>query len=234
MSGNIHKEEIIFIMYDDVIKSPYPALLNNILNQYHDFYSKFLDLDKLNGYDMNNIIRLCVQRTEFNLFQYLAKTKFNFDKSLKDFSSRFDTLYKDSSLLTIGESLHVVMSQKFTQKVYFFSHEYDPRIHKDIQLTFGENKKITYLAGDMVDAINNTPGINSFILNYYDDIEKICTTNKIKGSNVLLARYGYNFSLNEDGILDFRVDTNRLQKEYGFKFASFIPTQLTNEHFTMV
>lgn len=227
-----NKFETIFITYEEIIKSPYPVILYTILTKYKEFYSPYLNLSKIDGYDMNNLNRLCIQRNVVNIFEYLARGDFDFEGSLMGMEKKFVDLYTNSELLKIGVNLPLIIKQKFTEKVYIYTPEYDPRIHIDIQNSMGSMDKISYVSGTISDVMSNIPAVTSFILNDISYMVKIAATGKLKDSSILLASYGYNYTLDAKGELQFKLDMTEFAKKNSCEFASFIPKDLSIEDFS--
>jgi hypothetical protein len=229
------RPEIIFITYEDVIKSPYPYLLNKINTDLSDYYKDFIDLDKIKGLDMFNLTRLCVQRTEKNILRYLAKTEFDYDGALGDLKNHYFTIYKDSPLLSIGESLNMVIPQKFTKNVYIYTEKYDVRIHLDIMENFKDMDKVKYVSGSFAKALEKLEGITTFILNDLDYVIDILNAGKEEYTNIMIASYGYNYIYNEDDdVLELRLDLDQLLKGKICKYATFMPVNLDRKHFSQI
>jgi|HigsolmetaAR204D_1030405.scaffolds.fasta_scaffold00400_17 hypothetical protein len=227
-----YKTETFFMIYEEVIKSPYPILLYTILEKYKDVYSDYLNLEEISDYNFKNLTRLCVQRSEVNVFEYLAKKEFDYEGTLIELKSRIPNLYSASELLKFGQSLPLLISQRFTKKIYIYSPKYDPRIHLDIQTTAGTMEKISYVVGDLAEVVSKVDQpITAFVLNDITQLMKIAPTDKLKNTTVLLASYGYNFKLDENGELSLKIDSKEMAKKYGFDFAQFVPLDLTEEHF---
>jgi hypothetical protein len=230
-----NKTEVIFISYEEVIKSPYPVLLQTVLTKYRDFYSKFLDLGRLDGHDINNLARFCIQRSDVNVFEFLAINDFDFENSLIEFKKKFADLYTRSELLKIGQVLPTVMAQRFTEKIYIYSPEYDPRIHLDLQNSLGSMDKISYVVGKNIgEVVAKIPEkITSFILNDIAHVVRISEIDKLKNTSVLLASYGYNYAINNKGELDYKMDIETLSKVNSFEFGTFVPRDLLMSDFAL-
>lgn len=226
------KPEIIFIVYDEVIKSPYPFILNLIKKELRPYYEDYLDLSILDKMDSDNIMRFCIQRHEKNIFRMLAKKEFDYDEALKDIVNKFDDLYINCDLLSIGKSIEFIKYQKFTEKIYIYTPEYDKRIHFDIQSTFQDMNKINYVTGPFYDVISSLDGVTSYILNDILDLSTLLALDKTKYTNILVANYGYNYSLTDDNKLVLRMNPEPLMDKYIFKFGLFLPNSLTENHFS--
>lgn len=227
------RDEIIFISYDEVIKNPYPLLLSTIITKYKDVYKDFLSLDKLENMSMDDLYVLCSQRHDKNIFRYLSKKEFNFDKALNDLYHKFNDLFINTDLLPIGNSIHILLSQKFTKKIYIHSKEYDKRIHLDLQLNFRDMTKINYVTGNMSEVISSLEGVTTYIFNDIMDVSYLIGE-KMNYTNILVANYGYNYTLNENGTLMLRINLEDMMKKYVFKFSTFIPIDLSEKHINSI
>lgn len=231
----VAKDEIIFIEYEEIIRSPYPLLLNLIAHQYRDSYKDFLWMEEFESMDMKNLERLCVQRTKKNIFEYLAKTPFDYDKALKEFKDKFFNLYNESPMLAIGENIAKFMTQKFTKQIYIHTEEYDTRVHLDIQETFNNMELVNYVTGPFDDVIQTLDGISCYILRDIEKVPVIFDHQKGNYTEILLAAYGFNYKLDEKEDPVYKIDIQPfLTDETVFKFGTFQPVELTAEHFTFV
>lgn len=224
--------EIIFISYEEVIKSPYPFIIKQIQEKYKDYYKDYINFDLIDNLDLDNINRLCVQRQEKNILKYLSKKEFDFITALNDIYKKFDDMFIKSDFLSIGKNIHFLLSQKFTQRIYMYTPIYDKRIHLDIQMNFKDMDKIKYVTGDFFEVVKSLDGITSYILNDIMDVSTLLSTNKISYTNILLANYGYNYTLNENGKLILRLNIDEIMKEKIFKFVTFTPIDFSESHFS--
>jgi hypothetical protein len=229
------RPEIIFMCYEDVIKSPYPFLLNEINTKLSQYYESFLDLDKIKGKDLFNLSRLCVQRSKPNILEYLAKTEFDYVKALKDLKDRYFKVYADSELLAMGKNMDILLAQKFTKKIYLYTEIYDIRIHLDIQETFKDMQRVTYVTGSFKNVINKIEGITSYILNDLDYAYQIIKEGKEEYTDIMVANYGYNYFVDDDSQeLELRLNMQSLIKDSICKFGTFTPLAMDERHFTQI
>jgi hypothetical protein len=229
------RPEIIFINYDEIIKSPYPYLLNKIDTTLRQFYEPFLDVDKFKGLNLDNLLRFCTQRTDKQLFRYLSKVDFDVDGALKELKDRYMDLYDKSPLLSMGESIKMLLTQKFTEKIYIYSEIYDRRIHLDIQTLYNDMERVNYVCGNFKEVIQSLDGITSYIVNDIDYIHDIFEAKKADYTHIMLASYAYNYAMNEDeSDLEFRIDLKDLTKDIVCKIASFTPVDFEEKHFSQL
>ena len=223
------KQEIIFISYDEIIKNVYPLLLSLILKRYKNEYKDFLKIDLIENMNIDDLYILCIQRHDKNILRYLSKKEFNYEESLKNIYNKFNDLFINSDLLSIGASIHMLLTQKFTKKIYIYTKEYDKRIHLDLELNYRDMNKINYVTGNFLDAVNKLDGITTYILNDIMDVSYILDE-RINYTNILLANYGYNYTINENGTLVLRLNLEEAMDKYVFKFSTFFPISITDKH----
>jgi hypothetical protein len=89
----------IFIEYEDVIRCPSLSILNFIIS-FKDYYKDFFNMEYLESLDDKNKIRLCVQRTERNLFKYLdSKGNFPSEETLATIYDNDATIFFKAQVL---------------------------------------------------------------------------------------------------------------------------------------
>lgn len=229
------RKEVIFITYEDVIKSYQPTLLRYILDNYPDKFSHFINIDKIKRLDQNNLIRLCIQRTNKNILEYLAIREFDYELVLKTLKSKIVDLYFESPILVMGDSLNILLTQKFVDTIYIYSEEYDPRIHEDLIELYNQNEKIRYVVGDFSSCIRKIPEVTTFILNDVDYVLDIINEGKEEYSNILIANYGYNYILNEEtDEIELRIDLDKILANKVCKHAIFTPLNMDTTYFTQL
>lgn len=231
--GERSRKEVTFVVFDDVIKSPYPVIIQDINEKYHDVYKEVLDLDRLVGYEPLNYQVLSMQRTKKNILEYLSLKPFAWNESLDQLIRREADLYRRSVPLSIGESLIVTTAQRFNKETYVYHPYYDPRIHEDLSLSGIDFAKITLINNpDIVQCIKDIPDkITTFILSDIEDLVDIVNSGIADDSSILLAKYGYNFKETEDDQLDLKYDVYDVMKKRNINFGLFIPKELPIDAF---
>ena len=224
------QDEIIFITYEDIIKSINPFIISQILQKYKLYYNEFLNLASVENLNKKQLDLFCIRRKDKNIFHTLAKKDFDCNTAMKELAHKFDDTYLNSELLIIGKTLGFIIPQKFTKKIYIYSKEYDKRIHLDIQMNFKDMNKVNYITGNLIDVINSIEGVTTYIFADIIDVTALLATNKIAYTNILVANYGYNYVLINDK-LTLRINLEEHMKERIFKFVTFMPLSITSEHF---
>jgi hypothetical protein len=230
------KPEIIFISYDGIIKCAEPFILKQILKFYRKNFEKFINLSLIDKLDDLNLLTFCVKRQNKNIFESLALKHFDYNKSYMTMYNKFEDMYLQSDLLAIGRAITFLLSQKFTEKIYIYSKNYDKRIHADIQLNYKDMNKVNYVTGPLEDVFNQLNGITTYIFADILDITSLLLyKEKCKYTNILVANYGYNYCIrdNNNGIISLRMDLEKISQDLIFKFATFMPVDFTNDYFTM-
>jgi hypothetical protein len=229
------RPERIFITYNEVIRNPYVYLFNKIDTKLRDFYKDFIDVDKFKGLNDKNMLRFLTERTDKQPFRFLAKRDFDMDDALKELMHRYPKIYEESPLLDIGDQIHMMLTQKFTEKIFVYTEEYDVRVHADIQKLYNNMERVTYVSGDFAKLIQRPEldGITTYIVNDLDYIYEVLEAGKADYVNFLLAKYAYNYIYNEDDDkMELRMDMEDMMGEAICKIAMFTPARFTEEHFT--
>lgn len=228
------QDEYIFIEYEEIIKNPYPFILKQLRDKYKQYYEDFINFSKIDNLNDDNLLRLCLQRTEKNILRYIAKKSFDFDKALDEVYNKFDDMYINLPLMNIGKNIPLLLSQKFTKKIYIYSEKYDKRIHFDIQSNFNNMTDINYVTGDFHDVMEKLEGITAFILSDINKIIPIVHHKRSEYTNILLAQYGYNYTMIDDK-LSLRIPLDEYVKgDNIFKYVTFMPTDLSNANFSQL
>lgn len=228
----------IFISYNGILKIIEPYLLETIRNpMFQDRFSNVLDYNKFLHLDFKNLIRLCIQRTDENVFKYVAfdnyKESYDFNKLYNLIYSSADDLITYSPQLLFAHHLQFLASRQFIKNIYIYSESYDDRIKDDIEMTFITNKnKFKYVYGD-IDEIIKTYNADMYVVPNIDFIGVLNNNNKLLKKEILLAKYGFNFQLNKSGdIVELRGGFDKLINEKIFKLQMFSPMDMDETFFT--
>ncbi len=233
------RAEIFFIMYEDIVKTIDPFILKAIKNNQilSESFKNIIRLDDFKDLDDNNLLRLCIQRTNQNILEYLAKGKFDYDETYKTlkYSPSFFDIYKESELLEMGKNIQLMLNQKFTEKIYIYTEEYDIRVHLDIQETYNNMEKINYVWGDFTKALQDLEGITTIIINNVDYMFDIIQSGKSDYTTVMIPMYGYNYvEIEDNDLLELRLDLESLVEDTICKPFLFSPVKLKEEHFSQI
>lgn len=225
------RPEIIFMDYNEVIKSPTLFMINMIRGPLAKVYNKFINVEYLQSLTPEEIDIYLLQRKNKNIFQDLAITEFNYEKAYNDLYKKFDDMYLRIPLMKIGETIDYLVNHKFTKIVYFYSAEYDPRIQIDINYSFKDTSKIKYVWGDLTDVLNKIEQPTSYFLNDAWTIPQLVFAKKTELTDILCARYAFNLKYNEElDEVEPVVLIQRYANESVFKFAFFSPLNLNHKH----
>lgn len=221
------QKEVLFITYEDVIKTTKLYILKKLLEEeYKSCYKDFIDYSKIEGKNDNDLMGVITASTDINILKYLSISEFDYDVTYTDLLLTYPECIEKSKLLTFGESIHVLMKQSFLNHIYIYSKFYNENIEKDITNNYGTTM-ISYVTGDFKEAVSSVPSenrITSFILNDINYVQTLLDLDKVAYTNLLVANYGYNYKLNKDGIPILKIDKiDDLGKERIFKLGMFTP-----------
>lgn len=220
-------DEIIFVDYYDIIKSPLPVLLTQLPKHFKKQLESFIDFSKIENKTNDELLELVNMRPCKNVIEYLAIKEFDYEKIQEDLINQYTDIFINSKLLSIGESLTAMLIyQKFIKDVYVYTEKYDERIHYDIQSVFNHNKKVHYITGKKEDIFKDIKGITSFFLSDIEDIDLLQKMNLLPYTNIIVPLYGYNLKIGEDGNVELKSNiSTEMMIEHTFKFAMFPPFQ---------
>lgn len=216
----------MFIVYDGLIKN-YQLTLLEILRSdvMREKYNEELDIDILLSMNKAQLEGLCIKSAYENVLKTIAKKRdYDYDTLLYNLSVSFPDIYEESELLPLGKSVQLLMRQSFMNNLYIYSPEYDLRIHNDLRKIYNSSQVI-YVYGDFIETLNSIKEkINCFAITNTDYIEKIGETGKLSFSELIIANYGYNYNMTDDGVTSLRLQMlNELQEKYIFKYVFHNP-----------
>lgn len=223
--------DVLFIEYDDVIKSPFFLFLlsikdNEALNELFDL-SEFIDLD------VDSMYEWYINRKHKNIFKCLKLRDDTMQKYFNDDINSFNewcnniiydsinknTYFVDSDTeLNFVQAVNTLLNGSLVKRYFIYTPIYSESIKNDIEKLF--NNKIPYVYGDLVQVItdNKIKSNSTFV---FSDIRNILCVEKsgvINYSSIVIAdRYEYNYKDNETLV----VDTDQLSSKYIFKLDFF-------------
>lgn len=220
------KPEYIFIVYDDIIRTYTPTIINKILSMKSD-YSDFIDYTKIENATPHDIMWLSQIRTSYNILEYLGKKTFDYDMTLMNICQMVDNVYKDSPDMVIGSALPIMASQSFIKKIYIYAPN-NKYVNQDILNICKTNKdNIIIVNGDFEDAINSIKDkITLYIVNDVFMADIIMSDSSRKYSDIMVAEYGYNYKLDTDKRVPVLKSDDIASRalDMGFRITMFMPT----------
>ena len=222
---NTNKNEVLFICYEDVIKSFKPFLFQKLQEpEFRDQYSELIDYSKIDNKRPDEIMALSISFYYKNIFRNLAKTEFDYDAVESEFSSKFDNLASESDLLAMGENIKLMLSCSFLKKVYIYIEKPDERILTDLVNTY-DDERIQVIIGDLTKGLTKiNDKITLFMLNDVKMIDKIDSAGIIQDACILIAQLGYNYTIDDEkNIITLNYDEEKSKtKNYGVGIFSVI------------
>lgn len=231
------RDQYIFICYKDIVKHCYPVMLKRIIDDYYDELSDYLHLDLIKHYDIYNLERLCVERTEKNPLTFIKKENCSVetcDLLLQTFEDEMFDMYTQSKFTNFGAKIFNLVLQKHIKEIYIYVDRPIQQIVYDCKLHFQQfGSNIKYVCGDFIDVIKKLPHKpTSYIINDVNYIQDLIDNDLIKFTEIIVAEIGYNFKLDSFGKLVLKNDYESMMKEKVFKIG-YLPTLiLEDKHFT--
>jgi hypothetical protein len=231
------RDQYIFICYKDVIKHCYPIMLNKIIHEYYNELNELLYLDVIKDYDIYNLERLCIERTDVNPFRYLKRdicTNETADLLLETFEDEMFDMYTQSKFTNFGSRIFNLVTQPQIKELYIYVERPITQIMYDCKTYFEQfGNKIKYVCGDFIDVIKKLPNKpTSYILNDADYIKDLIDNKFIEFTEIIIAELGYNFEVSEDKSIVLKNGYEDLMEEHIFKIGYFPTLMLEDKHFS--
>lgn len=221
------QKEVLFITYEDIIKTSKFLILKKLqTDEYRDNYKDYIDYSKIDNLSDEQLMGTIFGATDINILKYLATDSFDCDLTYLDLYLNDDNIIKNSKLLSFGQSVHILLKQKFISNIYIYTKNYDENICKDIFELYGNNN-IIYTHGDfntVIEEIHKTNKIMTYVLNDINLVNNLIEMDKVAYTNILICHAGWNYKLNNNNIPILKLDnSDKLSKEKIFKLAVFDP-----------
>lgn len=224
-----NRKEIIFICYEDILKSSYTFLLKKIRDELLPYYKAFIHTSNIENVSDKHLTSLAMQRTTNNLIDYLAIAKFDTKDAWEELRNRYKNMYKESPNSKIHGQIDFLSVQKFVQNIYIYTEKYDKRVEECIAYDFKDISKIHYVSGAFQLVLDNIPQPTTFMLNDIKMINTIKSKNKLEFTEILLPVTGINMEINHLGKLAPKLDLDILCKENNCKIGMFMPFDVLME-----
>lgn len=152
----------ILIVYDNVLKSPDPFIMNSIRRNYRNEFKDFIDLDLLDSLgDEETLFYLTMCRNKKNPLEWLAKRPFDYDKFYNKMKKKSNRLYYDSKPLYQYKAFKSFARTYLIDKIYIWNSYYDKRQHYDINEVLKKNSNVQYCTSEnLIDAIDRIGDLN--------------------------------------------------------------------------
>lgn len=230
------RDEIFFVTYHDVIRSPYPLIMERIQKSktLQKALAPVVHLPFLKYTTRASFETLAFQRQHVLLFDYLKKNEDLDVRRLEDeLLFRYTDIYEKSNLLTTGESLKMALHEDFVKQIYIYTEKYDPRIHADIQITYENMERVTYVTGEDLTAVIATlpQKPTAYFINNIDHIIDLAQNPEtLDYTHLFVADYRYNLVRTDDGSVDYRFDLSDYLEDRIIRFSVFKPIAFTEDH----
>lgn len=233
----VMRDQYIFICYKDIIKMVYPVMLKELINNYYEDLSPYLELDKIKDYDIYNLERLCVERITKNPLTYIKKPdcpEETCDLLLDAFEDEFIDMYTKSRLSDFGAKLYNVCLQQCVKGIYIYVDRPIDQIPYDCKVYFeAYESKVKYVSGDFIEVIKQLPHRPTvYMLNDVDYIQDLIDAKLIEYTEIMVAELGYNYEIDDDYMLRIKGGYEDLMEKEIFKLAMFPVVSLEKKHFT--
>lgn len=231
------RDQSIFITYMDMIKLAYPCLLHELINDYYDDLKEHLELDKIKHFDIYNLERICAERIHVNPLVHIKKPECSVDTCnllLDTFINDTYKMYIDSHFSEFGNKMQQILSMDNIKNVYIYIEQPAEQIIVDCNVYFSKfSKKIKYLTGDFIHAVQCTPvKPTCYVLNDVNYVHKLIEHKYIAYTEILLGEIGCNFELDDNLGLKIKGIDEKVIQDNIFKIAITPIVNLEKKHFT--
>ena len=230
------RNQFVFVCYKDVVKHCYPVMLNKIKNEYYDELNSLLHLDVIKNYDIYNLERLCIERTDVNPLKYLKRdncTDKTADLLLQTFEDEMYDMYTQSKFTNFGSRIFNMVSQPQIKEIYIYVERPITQVMYDCKTYFDQlGNKIKYVCGDFIDVVKKLPiKPTTYVLNDVNYIKDLIDNDLIKFTEIIIAELGYNFEMANNNIV-LKNGYEDLMEEHIFKIGYFPTVMLEDKHFS--
>lgn len=255
----VGRKEYFFVDYHDMIacvKVPILKALREIIDE----NDEVLNISKISDMDDKNLLRFSLLSRFRNPIIELIRSEHwveededgNFvasdvpmDLAVDYCHALYEQLLESDEFIyenavegRIYSVVKLLIEQNFTAHIYFYTEEYDIRIHTSIDhLMKGESDNYSYVYGDLFDAIPKLPDRPTFyFLSDADDVTNILSMDEsvYQYTEINLASHGYNYFINGlTGELELRLLTENYDfEEMIIKFGIITPYVFDDTYYT--
>lgn len=191
----------VLMVYDNVLKSPDPYIMNSIRTKYREEFKDFIDLDILDSLgDEETLFYMTMCRNKKNPLEWMATKPFDYEKFYEKMKKKSSRLYYDSKELFQYKAFKSFSRAYLIDRIYVWNPFYDKRQHFDINDILKDHSSVQYcVSEDITETINEIGDLN---IVYDWDLDRIAPV--IKSGNypeIFFAIAGYGFNKTPDGNL---------------------------------
>ena len=225
----------ILISYDEVIRDPNIQLIHKLIQTHKKYVIDWMDIDRVKSLSPERLAKDLSVRTIKNPLIWLKNKEYSDRLCNKLYTSayrHYKDLYIHDTHVMLG-AMKKLAGEKFVNQIYIYSKDYDERKAYDIKKNFEDhNQKVTYVTGVYTDVVEKINNIRFIIDNDLDRIEPILRDKTYnKSINFMIAKYGYNYALNEFGKPIFKNDLLKYTVKEKINITEFIPVIITERSF---
>lgn len=200
----IETANVLFV-YDNVLKSPDPFIVNAVKTKYRKDFQDFLDFTLVDTIeDMDALSYAVLSRTVKNPLEWIAKKPFDYDKFCTRLKKKSKSLYFEAMELYQYRTLQVFSRSYCINNIYIWNPYYDIRQHADLQDIISENQNIQYCVSEnLVSCLDEIGDINLVYDWDIDRVKKILDEGNHNHIFFAVAAYPYNL---ENGNLKYDLD----------------------------
>lgn len=242
--GVFLNSKVLFIEFDDVIKSPFFSLL--FLCAENESLNQIFDMEDIRGKGINEVYSWYIERDDKNIFRSMGpkegviEEKFGGDEN--KFVELCDKLYyeefnSDESIITEGGYLNFDMvlrnllgvrgDNNIVDRILIWNPVYNEFIEKLVKERYGE--RITFVYGPLAEVFkeHKVTEESTFVFSDIYNVGELIDCDIIQGASIIIAdEYYYNY----DDEMEPLVDLDKLSDDYFFKFDFFNNIYQVEDH----
>ena len=220
------------VTYDEVIRDANIMIFNKILKHHKKQLMDYIDFSKFKNSSPEKLAKDLSLRKLKNPLEWIAIKKFNYEKEYNRLYDHYKDIYTYDTHVMLN-ALKKLSHEKFVENIYIYSKDYDVRKAYDININFKDvSNKVTYVNGPYIDVVKQIPSLQFIIDNDVDRVEPIIKDNTISRKiNFMIAKYGYNYILNEYNKPILKNDILKTAVKEKINLVEFTPVTISEKSF---
>lgn len=226
MDNLTYNADLLFIEYDDILRSPALAFLkgarsNGELRELFDFSQ----VDSLDD----------VGLTEWYWFRFNKNPLLDLNPTVpKEFADEilkvnlshpdFYFLYTATQQLHLSSRIPSIIAHKIVKKIIVWSPYKNPNIERSLKDTF-QNLPVYYLPGDFKKITQQFSKDATYMLSDIDHIAELHECGRLDRASIVLATYRYNMMKSNMHMLKMDFEQFMKDEKIVFKYAFWNPTR---------
>lgn len=238
-------DDVMFIEYHDVLKSPWFVFLSLVHN--NGIITEIFDTSSICNYDMDELYEWYINRDYRNIFKNIPLQPAAEASLIKDYGEAVDinkwlddilnyeleaiplSVEAGSDLNFMKVASYITHTKSLVKKIYVYTEHYNKNIEKDVKEIF--DGKAQYIFGDFKQTLldNKVPTNSSYVFSDITKIPKLDEVGLLEYSSItLVEKYKYNYDDDDNHLYD--IDAFMKEKVFKFTVVDNIHQLIDTEH----